>query len=330
MRSPGDIEVLRATGGLSPDIVGLVREPRGFQRADNGAYFVFDRRGHTVWRADRAGGPARKLVEIGGEQGRVLEPSAFDVAPDGTFVLADAPNRRERIQVFSPAGERLGGFALPGRVTPRVSVGGQALDGVGTLAFLGDGLLLNQPETGGLFTVYGLAGTPVRTIGRLRATGHEADRQLHLALNAGMPLVDPAGGYYFVFMTGPPVFRKYDQEGRLVFERLMQGRELDPLVAALPDVWPRRTLDGDEIPLVVPTVLAAAVSPSGELWVSFNSPFTYVFDARGDKIRTVQFRGAGMVMPTSLSFTATGRLLVTPGCYEFDPRPGRPAPGALD
>jgi len=99
----------------------------------------------------------------------------------------------------------------------------------------------------------------------------------------------------------------------------MQGRELDVIVRALPTVWPRRALDGTEVPLIVPTVRAAAVTPSGQLWVAFNAPFTYVFDERGDKIRTVQFRAAGMVQPTSLSFTPAGRLLVTPGCYEFAP-----------
>ncbi|MGE0042162.1 MAG: hypothetical protein AB7H88_16640 [Vicinamibacterales bacterium] len=316
------MEVLRAAGGLSPDIVGLFREPIGFVRATSGRYFVFDRRGHTVWGADRAAGPAEKLVEIGGEEGRVIEPSAFGVASNGTFVVADAPNRRERIQIFAADGRLAGGFALPGRATPRVSIGGLALDGVGTLEYTGTGLLINQPETGSLITLYGLAGTPVRTIGRLRPTGHEADRQLHLAMNAGIPLTDPTGGYYFVFLAGQPVFRKYDADGRLVFERLMQGRELDPVVASLPDVWPRRTLDGSEIPLVVPTVRAAAVSPGGELWVSFAAPFTYVFDARGDKVRTVQFRGAGLIAPTSLSFTPAGRLLVTPGCYEFAPGVG--------
>jgi hypothetical protein len=33
----------------------------------------------------------------------------------------------------------------------------------------------------------------------------------------------------------------------------------------------------------------------------------------------VQFRAAGMLEPTSLFFAHSGRLLVTPGCYEFQP-----------
>jgi hypothetical protein len=33
----------------------------------------------------------------------------------------------------------------------------------------------------------------------------------------------------------------------------------------------------------------------------------------------VQFRAAGIVSPNSLFFAKNGRLLVTPGLYEFDP-----------
>ena len=58
---------------------------------------------------------------------------------------------------------------------------------------------------------------------------------------------------------------------------------------------------------------------NGQLWVSLAVPYTYVYDTHGDKARTVQFRGAGILSPTSLFFNGAGRLLVTPGCYEFQP-----------
>jgi hypothetical protein len=152
----------------------------------------------------------------------------------------------------------------------------------------------------------------------LRKTGHEADRDLHLALNSGIPIADPTGGFYFVFMAGQPMFRKYNSRGELVFERVIQGREIDPAVAAIPDRWPRRA--PGELPLVAPIVRTAAVDESGRLWVSFVQPITYVYDGSGEKIRTVQFRGAGVVAPSSLWFTGDGRVLITPGCYEFSSR----------
>jgi hypothetical protein len=313
--SPGTLETLKAVNGLPPHIVGLFREPIGFKQTANGDYYVFDRRGHTVYRVDADGNAAARLVQIGAEDGRVIEPSAFDVAYNGSFAVADAPNGRERVQIFDAAGVRTGGFLLPGRGSARVVLGSMVLNGVGTLTYDGRSLLMSHTETGWLITQYALDGTPVRSIGQLRKTGHEADRDLHLALNSGIPLADPKGGFYFVFMAGAPAFRKYNAAGELLYERVIQGREIDPLVEAIPDRWPRR--GGSELPLVTPTVRTAAVDRSGRLWVSFVVPVSYVYDASGEKIRTVQFRGAGILSPDSLWFTEKGHVLATPGCYEF-------------
>jgi hypothetical protein len=125
------------------------------------------------------------------------------------------------------------------------------------------------------------------------------------------------------------MFRKYDREGRLLFERHVEGIELDRSIAALPTVWPRRPGEGRDrdLPLVAPMVRAAAVDAQGQLWIALLLPYAYVFDADGNKTRVVQFKGAGILSPSSLSFTASGRLLVTPGCYEF--AAGKPAPRVL-
>jgi hypothetical protein len=114
------------------------------------------------------------------------------------------------------------------------------------------------------------------------------------------------------------MFRKYDANGTLTFERHIEGPELDSYLAAMPTRWPTRRIEDREVPLVTPAVRAAAADRRGRLWISLNQPYTYVYDPQGDKIRTVQFSAAGIISPTSLSFTSADRLLVTPGCYEFD------------
>jgi hypothetical protein len=209
---------------------------------------------------------------------------------------------------------------LPGQPAARITIGNQVLNGIRSIQHTGTTLLVSHPESGALFTEYSLGGYAMRSIGQLRLTGYEQDRDLHLAMNAGLPLVDPTGGYYYVFIAGRPVFRKYDARGELVYERLMQGRELDPFLAEQPTTWPRRQVGDRQVPYVAPVVTAAAVDPHGQLWAALAIGYTYVFDAQGDKTRTVQFRGAGPLNPTSMSFTKAGHLLITPGCYEFDPR----------
>ena len=115
------------------------------------------------------------------------------------------------------------------------------------------------------------------------------------------------------------MFRKYDSDGNLLFERHIEGAELDELLATLPTRWPTRRVEDRELPLVTPTVRTAAVDPAGRLWVSLSLPYTYVYDPHGDKIRTLQLRPAGPIRPTRLFFTRDGRLLVPPGCYPFPP-----------
>jgi hypothetical protein len=232
-------------------------------------------------------------------------------------VVADAPARRARIQVFSPTGVRTAGFYIDQAARPRIVVDNTVLSGIGSLQYTGGSVLLSQPDVGALVSEYSVEGQPQRSFGALRHTGHESDPDVHIALNSGIPVVVPSGGIYFVFQAGLPVFRRYDADGRLLYERLIQGTEVDAVVARLPSTWPRNPLDG-ELPLVRPTVRAAALDRTGRLWVSFDAGFTYVFDDDGDKVRIVRLRGAGAVAPTTLFFGARGQLMVTPGLHEYD------------
>jgi len=311
-------DVIRSVDAIPATVAGRFRDPAGFERSSSGQYFVFDRRSQIVYGVDARGETAWEIVHIGDEPGRILNPFAFAVAPNGSFAVADAPANQERIQIFSPAGFRIGGFTLPGKARAHVVLDGLVLNGIGSLQYTGTSVLLSQPDAGSLVTEYSVTGALIRSFGELRRTGHEDDRPLHAALNIGLPLVDPKGGFFFVFQTGDPIFRKYDPRGRLVFERRIQGREIDDFVSRLPSLWPKRDSAAGEIPFLTPTIRTAAVDPSGRLWTSFAEPVTYIFDADGDKIRAVQFRGAGPVSPNHMSFDEKGRMLVTPGLYVFD------------
>lgn len=309
---------MRSLRGLPADIVGVFREPIAFEQSASGQYFVFDRLAHTVYGVDAEMQGSWKIVQIGQEAGRIIEPTAFALADNGTFAVADRPAALERIQFFGPGGNLVGGFTLPGRASESVVIESIVLNGVGSLQYDGRTIFLSQPETGSLAAEYSPRGNALRTFGRLRPTGHESDRDLHFALNTGLPLVNPRGGFYFVFQTGVPLFRKYDERGTLLFERHIEGPELDQVIAGLPTMWPTRTAGGREMPVVAPVVRTARADAAGRLWVSFTAvPFTYVYDPTGEKIRVVQLRGAGIVAPRSLFFAKAGRLLVTPGCYEF-------------
>src|SRR5882672_8462521 len=297
------VDVLRSVGALPPHITGLFEEPVAFQQVANGYYFVFDRRGHAIYMVDPERTAARKVVDVGQEDGHIIQPGGFDAAPEGSFVVADVPRGQERLQIFGPSALRTGGFFVAGRAMPQVILGNYAVTGISSLQFTGDSIFLSEPERGSLITQYSASGVPQRTIGRLRDTGYEQERDLNLALNAGLPLVDPTGGFYFVFLTGQPLFRKYDASGTLLFERHVEGREIDDLLAAQPTKWPTRRVEDREVPFVQPIIRTATVDMQGQLWISMAVPYTYVYDSHGDKTRTVQFGATGIISPTSLFFT---------------------------
>jgi hypothetical protein len=314
-----DVETLRPAAALPAHIAGAF-DISACQQSTTGDYFIFDRRAHAVYSVPPSFGSPRMIVGVGPESGRVLQPTAFDAAPDGTFVIVDAPGGRERVQVFLFTGASLGGFAL----APRPSgsslfmTGDMILSGVTGLAYTGKSILISQPEIGALVTEYALDGRTLRTFGDLRATGQESDPAVHFALNTGRVVINPAGGFYYVFLAGIPMFRKYDAAGKLLFERHIEGAELDDFVRRLPNSWPRRRgPEGGELPLITPTVRTAAADSQGNLWISLTGARTYVYDASGDKRRSVQFVATGPLAPTGLFFAKDGRLLVSPGCYIF-------------
>ena len=144
------VEVLRSVRGVPPEVVGAFRDPVAFAQAASGQYFVFDRTGHTIYGIDQALTAAWKVVTVGGEAGRILQPTGFSLAANGTFAVADSPGERERVQLFGSGGALLGGFTLPGRAEAIVTVGGLPLNGAGSLHYNGRILLFNFPETGAL------------------------------------------------------------------------------------------------------------------------------------------------------------------------------------
>jgi len=235
----------------------------------------------------------------------------------GLFAIADAPAGQERVQIFNLEGVLIAGFYLPAKAMPRVVAGHVVLSGIGSMQYTGTTFLVSRPEGGTLFQEIDSAGRVLRQIGALRATGQESNPDVHLALNAGIPLADPAGGFLFVFQAGVPMFRKYDAAGTLIFERHIEGVELDERLKSLPTTWPTRSTPDGALPVVEPMIRTAAVDAAGQLWISLTAPYTYVYDATGDKRRTIQFKGADVVSPATLTFAGDGRVLVTPGCYAF-------------
>ena len=157
-----------------------------------------------------------KLVEIGPSSAGSFSRADSTLLRQDRFVVADASGRRTCS--FGGGGLRRAGVHASGRQrTASIVVGPLLMSGIASIQFTEPTLLISQPESGTLFTEYSSSGYAFRTFGRLRDTGHEQDRDVHLALNVGLPLVDPTGGYFCVFLAGRPMFQS-DRDGRALYD----------------------------------------------------------------------------------------------------------------
>lgn len=309
-------DVLQPVFALPAHVINRFEQPSMFAATTTGEYLVLDRRAHAVFRLDAAGGNATPIVTVRPEAGRLLRPIAMALSDEDILAVLDAPGTYQRLQYFTARGTLVGLFYLRGLGVPALTLENQVIAGAGTMAFDGRAFWFNVPAWGAPLSEVDTAGSVRRHIGTLRPTGHEGTADLHEALNTGVPVVDPTGGLFFVFQNGRPMLRKYAESGTLLFERHIEGPELDPIIHRLPTRWPARG-DGSR-PLPAPVVRTASADRQGRLWVVLLTGHVYVYNASGEKVRTLTFGGATPTLTSSLFFRRNGRVLTGPGGYEFE------------
>jgi hypothetical protein len=123
-----------------------------------------------------------------------------------------------------------------------------------------------------------------RSIGQLRKTGRETDRDLHLAWNSGIR--SPIQGATSSCSWRATRRSEVERAGALIYERASRARDRSAGGGHSRPV-PRR--DAGELPLVAPMVEPPpSIDPAG--CGSLSSAYSYVYDSSGEKSRTVQFR----------------------------------------
>ena len=141
--APSRVEALKSVGGIPPFLAGEFEEASGFARRPDGSSLVFDRRRHRVYAIDAARTAVTPLVEIGYEVGRVLRPTAFDVAAHRRL------HRRRRARPATAAcrcsqsrGQVLNTFPVAASESPRVIADDLVLNGIAAARYTGTTVLL--------------------------------------------------------------------------------------------------------------------------------------------------------------------------------------------
>lgn len=251
----------------------------------------------------------REFGMIGSGPGRLLHPGYIDVARDGTIYVNDGGN--ERIVKFTSAGDYLGEFQV-------TTYEGLA---VGTE----NEIFLGQPQDDRLVTVYSSSGKKLRSFGQLKkfseiygAAFADNDALYKTALNQVRLSTDKDGNLYVSFML-IPLIQKYSPQGKLLFERKLEGPEIDRLME---NIQKRKYItgnrDGAEGRIIA---LDPVIEPAtGNILVPLVDGSIYVADRDGNKLALLHPQWPEQATRTFYPYVAglgaKGELLVTP----FPPR----------
>lgn len=308
-RLPGHSQPTATRGQLSSASTGSayvrVLQNLGVDLYDAASYgdllYATDRALNRILVLDRKFEIVRSIGSIGSGPDRLFRPGQIDVSGDGIIYVQDGGN--ERIQAFALDGTHVGGFNVNGYM--------------GFAAGAGNEIYLGQPENGSLVSVYSRTGKSLRSFGRLKkyseVYGAEVaykDEQYNLAINRVRLFVDRDENIVVSFMFAP-IIQKYTRRGDLLFEKRLEGPELDRLVAMFlsksdesyltisPDGFPARVI-----------ALEGIARPDGNLNVVLVDGSVYVADKDGNKVSIVRPASDDSFTPEMTGLSPSGEVLV--------------------
>jgi DNA-binding beta-propeller fold protein YncE len=275
-----------------------------------GRYYVSDMRGNRVLVFDGDMRLERSIGTIGSGPGRLIHPGYLDVSGGGTLYVQDGGN--ERIERFTPDGRYAGEFPTP-FLYEGFAVGRH------------EEVYLGQPENGHLVTVYSETGKVTGGFGELKkfsdvygAEFAEKDTLYERGINRVRLSTDKEGNVYVSFMLAP-LLQKYSPDGRLLFERRLEGPEVDRVTNVLLQHPPEKFLsfakDGFEERIVA---LDPISDPkTGNIYVLLADGSIYVADREGRKVSVLSRQGDQRpAYPFMGGLGARGEILIIP----FSPR----------
>lgn len=267
-----------------------------------GEYYVSDFRGNRIVVLDEYLNVRRGIGRIGSGPGQLIHPANIRVTNGGIIYVVDSGN--DRIQQFDTDGHYVREFR--------------------TTLFEGFGLnsrgevFLNQPEQGFLVTVYSPFGRKLRSLGKLKTFSsvygqqfQQKDDPYKIAINRVRLSVDDEDNVYVSFMLAP-LIQKYSPDGTLLFEKRLEGPEIENLTRVLvtdtPDKYISFAYDGLEERVIV---LDPVVDVSGKrIYIILADGSVYVADWEGNKLSWLRPSIREPLYPYASALSLTGEVLV--------------------
>lgn len=235
----------------------VVSWPSSIVSSSSGDLFVLDNMNHRVL-VFREGRFLRQIGQIGQGEGDLHQPVAMCIDKNDRLYIVDQENKR--IQIFLSDGSPYGRFQADTE-TNTITV-----DSLGEI-------LINNPNSGDLVTVYSAQGRKVRTMGELAPVslgypGHARDEDLKPFLGRAYLLADESGIYIVHFFM--PLVRKITENGELLWERRLEGKPVEELARTFwgePGSRPAKSVRSLDHRQFTNIIACAAIAEDGRLLV---------------------------------------------------------------
>ena len=263
-------------------------------------YVVSERSRNSVLVINERSEIQKVISGIGSEPGRLFRPGHLDVASDGVVYVQDGGN--ERVQSFDLEGRYLGGFATTQYMGFAAGAGGE--------------VYLGQPEKGALVTVYSRDGKVLRSFGKPKTMSevygaeYAGDNEVYRNAINRVRLTTEDDGSILVSFALAPLLQKYSREGNLIFERRLEGPEIDRLTRGiLNDTGGNLVMSIDGFPERIMSLEAVSVS-GGEINVILTDGSVYVADREGRKVNVIRPPTVANFTPEMAGVSPAGELML--------------------
>lgn len=279
---------VRIFDGLSVD------RPFKLTPVDEG-FMVLDRDNHRLLSLDREGRVLKQIARIGQGKDELYFPTDYAVGADGRFYVATGHVPFE-VKIFDANDRNQGGFEQGD--TPELAKFARSW----TIAVGREGtIFLSQPRNRHLVTVYDSRGKEIRGIGEKIAPAEVypdacktqercKDRRYHVTLNR-VSLATGADGDLYVAFDNAPIVRRYDAEGRLIFETRLRGGHVETIHQqqwSSPGEWSYYSYNVDGVQVLTIINGLSVDEASGRIYCLVGSQAIYVLSRDGTQIAILE------------------------------------------